>query len=404
MRLLDRIIRAVLLVCMTVLSGYILIRAVTIAGENGVFQDTPLLSALYRKLETYSEQFFVPALYYDETAQVWQQDLRDRVSQTVIPYSCYVDRQGEQSGQKEPDEEYELILEAEAKAEEQKQPLDLQEWMANQKQMEGLQKDESEKEVIQGSREEEFAALLNTYFSMDAATTIDSSRLNNSLLDMDLSLDTQAAGPQILIYHSHSQEGFTDTVEGDDTTTIVGVGDYLTQLLTEQYGYEVIHDRGVYDLVDGVLDRNVAYDYAGAAVEKWLEKYPQIQVIIDLHRDGVDGKKFVTEYQGKQTANLMFILGMSQTADHQDITYLPNPYIKENTAFALQMQIRAEMDAPGVMRNIYLMAYRFNLHYRPRSILLEAGTQLNSLEEEKNAMDFFAQILDKELKDCREVG
>ena len=272
--------------------------------------------------------------------------------------------------------------------------------MVSRKQTEDTQKEESENESTQGSREEEFATLLNAYFSMDAATTIDSSRLNNSLLDMDLSLD-QTEGPQILIYHSHSQEGFTDTVEGDDTTTIVGVGDYLTQLLTEQYGYEVIHDRGVYDLVDGVLDRNVAYDYAGAAVEKWLEEYPQIQVIIDLHRDGVDGKKFVTEYQGKQTANLMFILGMSQTADHQDITYLPNPYIKENTAFALQMQILAERDAPGVMRNIYLMAYRFNLHYRPRSILLEAGTQLNSLEEEKNAMNVFAQILNKELKGSR---
>lgn len=397
MRLLDRIIRAALLVCMTVLSGYILIRAVTIAGENGVFQDTPLLSALYRKLETYSEQLFVPVLYYEEE-QFWQQDLEDGISQTVFPFVWYVDRQGEQGGQKELDEEYELILEAEANAEEQKQPLDLQEWMENQKETEEMQNRESEKEGIQGSGEEGFATLLNTYFSMDAATTIDSSRLNYSLLDMDLSLDAQMEGPQILIYHSHSQEGFTDTVEGDDTTTIVGVGDYLTQILTEQYGYEVIHDRGVYDLVNGVLDRNVAYDYAGAAVEKWLEEYPQIQVVIDLHRDGVDGKKFVTEYQGKQTANLMFILGMSQTADHQDITYLPNPYIKENTAFALQMQILAEKEAPGVMRNIYLMAYRFNLHYRPRSILLEAGTQLNSLEEEKNAMDVFAQILDKELK------
>lgn len=400
MRLLDRIIRAVLLVCMTVLSGYILIRAVTIAGENGVFQDTPLLSAFYRKLETYSEQLFVPILYYDESAQVWQQDLEAGVRQTMIPFAWYADRLGKESRQKESDEEYELILEAEAKAEEQKQPLDLQEWMVSRKQTEDTQKEESENESAQDSREEEFSTLLNAYFSMDAATTIDSSRLNNSLLDMDLSLD-QTEGPQILIYHSHSQEGFTDTVEGDDTTTIVGVGDYLTQLLTEQYGYEVIHDRGVYDLVDGVLDRNVAYDYAGAAVEKWLEEYPQIQVIIDLHRDGVDGKKFVTEYQGKQTANLMFILGMSQTADHQDITYLPNPYIKENTAFALQMQILAETDAPGVMRNIYLMAYRFNLHYRPRSILLEAGTQLNSLEEEKNAMDVFAQILNKELKGSR---
>ena len=253
-------------------------------------------------------------------------------------------------------------------------------------------------ERTEGDQEAEFETLLNRYFSMDAATTIDSSRLNNSLLDLDLTLDTEKEGPQILIYHSHSQEGFVDTVEGDDTTTIVGVGDYLAKLLTETYGYQVIHDRGVYDLVDGVLDRNVAYDYSGAAVEQWLSQYPQIQVIIDLHRDGVDGKKFVVQENGRPTANLMFILGMSRTADQQDISYLPNPYIKENMAFALQIQERAEIAAPGLMRNIYLMAYRFNLHYRPRSMLLEAGTQLNTLEEEKNAMEVFAGILDAELK------
>ena len=106
----------------------------------------------------------------------------------------------------------------------------------------------------------------------------------------------------------------------------------------------------------------------------------------------------MVQENGRPTANLMFILGMSRTADQQDISYLPNPYIKENMAFALQIQERAEIAAPGLMRNIYLMAYRFNLHYRPRSMLLEAGTQLNTLEEEKNAMEVFAGILDAELK------
>ena len=67
-------------------------------------------------------------------------------------------------------------------------------------------------------------------------------------------------------------------------------------------------------------------------------------------------------------------------------------------AFALQLQKKAEEMAPELMRNIYLMAYRFNLHYRPKSLLLEAGTQLNTLEEEKNAMEVFAGILDAELK------
>ena len=382
MRLLDRLIRGVLTISVILLGGYILVRTVTIAGENGMFQDSPVLSALYRKLETAGMQIYIPVISYQEDVLEAspEQDLADSIGRSLYPAGFWAEREQKQEGR---EEEYELILAAEARAEEEKKPLDLKQWM---------------EERTEGNQEAEFETLLNRYFSMDAATTIDSSRLNNSLLDLDLTLDTEKEGPQILIYHSHSQEGFVDTVEGDDTTTIVGVGDYLAKLLTETYGYQVIHDRGVYDLVDGVLDRNVAYDYSGAAVEQWLSKYPQIQVIIDLHRDGVDGKKFVVQENGKPTANLMFILGMSRTADQQDIPYLPNPYIKENMAFALQIQERAEIAAPGLMRNIYLMAYRFNLHYRPRSMLLEAGTQLNTLEEEKNAMEVFAGILDAELK------
>ena len=382
MRLLDRLIRGVLTISVILLGGYILVRTVTIAGENGMFQDSPVLSALYRKLETAGMQIYIPVISYQEDVLEAspEQDLADSIGRSLYPAGFWAEREQKQEGR---EEEYELILAAEARAEEEKKPLDLKQWM---------------EERTEGDQEAEFETLLNRYFSMDAATTIDRSRLNNSLLDLDLTLDTEKEGPQILIYHSHSQEGFVDTVEGDDTTTIVGVGDYLAKLLTETYGYQVIHDRGVYDLVDGVLDRNVAYDYSGAAVEQWLSQYPQIQVIIDLHRDGVDGKKFVVQENGRPTANLMFILGMSRTADQQDISYLPNPYIKENMAFALQIQERAEIAAPGLMRNIYLMAYRFNLHYRPRSMLLEAGTQLNTLEEEKNAMEVFAGILDAELK------
>lgn len=397
MRFLDRFIRKVLMICVIVLSGYILVRAVTIAGENGLFQNSPTWSALYRKLESVSMTIYVPAMS-------WQSDVRDSpagdltglITGSVYPAGMY--QEGIREEKNPEAEEYELILAAEARAEEEKEPLDLRQWMKENQDQKTQTERKTDTTEYTEDREEGFETLLNQYFSMDAATTIDSSRLNAGLLDVDLTLDTNADGPQILIYHSHSQEGFADTIEGDDTTTIVGVGDYLTQLLTDIYGYQVIHDRGVYDLVDGVLDRNVAYDYSGMAVEQWLEQYPQIQVVIDLHRDGVDGKKFVTEENGKPAANLMFILGMSRTADQQDIAYLPNPYIKENMAFALQMQRRAEKIAPGLMRNIYLMAYRFNLHYRPRSILLEAGTQLNTLEEEKNAMEIFAEILDQELK------
>ena len=88
-----------------------------------------------------------------------------------------------------------------------------------------------------------------------------------------------------MIYHSHSQETFADSREGKTEDTIVGVGDYLAQLLTENYGYQVMHVTESFDLAGGELDRSKAYDYARAWLEPVLEENPSIQILIDLHRD-----------------------------------------------------------------------------------------------------------------------
>lgn len=377
MRLLEWIVQFVLVCCITALAGYIIIRGISIADENGLFRNTPLLSAVYNKVENWTAGTYIPVLSYEENRG--EEHKWEELSQNVFPVYGYAVRQTENTTVESSDE-YELIVRAQAQAEENKQPRQMEEFLKEQ------------------SGTLDFQYLLNHYFSMDMTTTIDPERLNGEkLLAMDMTIEKNPLVPQILIYHTHSQESFVDSVEGDDSTTIVGVGDYLTQILTEEYGYNVIHERGVFDLVDGVLDRNVAYDYSQAAVEAILEENPSIEVVIDLHRDGVDGVHFVTDYNGKPTANLMFIAGMSRTADGQDIEYLPNPYIEENLSLALQFQMKAEEIEPTLMRNIYLMAYRFNLHLRPRSLLLEAGTQLNTLEEEKNAMEAFAEILDKVL-------
>ncbi|MDO4453854.1 MAG: stage II sporulation protein P [Eubacteriales bacterium] len=244
----------------------------------------------------------------------------------------------------------------------------------------------------------DFNFLLNQYYIVDDSTSIDDSLLNaENFLEKDFSIVKDPTVPQILIYHTHSQEEFVDSVPGDDTTTIVGVGDYLTELLEGTYGYQVIHDRGVYDLIDGVLDRDAAYDYSLEAVEQILAENPSIEVVIDLHRDGVDGKRLVTEINGEETAPIMLFNGLSRLADGQEIDYLPNPYLEENLAFSFQIQLKAEQFYPDLMRPVYLRGYRYNLHVRPRTLLVEAGTQLNTLQEEKNAMKYLAQILDQVL-------
>lgn len=242
--------------------------------------------------------------------------------------------------------------------------------------------------------------LMNHFFILDPNTETSAQQLNAAaLLGEDLTLRKEKAEPQILIYHSHSQETFADSREGKTEDTIVGVGDYLAQLLTENYGYQVMHVTESFDLAGGELDRSKAYDYARAWLEPVLEENPSIQILIDLHRDGVpEDRHLVTEINGKPTAQIMFYNGLSHTINSGDLSYLPNPYIQDNLAFSFQLEYQAALYYPELYRGIYLAGLRYNLHLRPRALLLEAGAQTNTVQEVKNAMDPFADILNRVLQ------
>ena len=241
--------------------------------------------------------------------------------------------------------------------------------------------------------------LLNNFFIVDPKTSTSAQQLNAAaFLAEDLSLEKTPDAPQILIYHSHSQETFADSREGRVEDTIVGVGDYLTQLLTEKYGYQVIHIAETFDLIDGELDRSAAYDYARPYIEQVLAENPTVEVVIDLHRDGVpEDRRLVTEINGKPTAQIMFYNGLSYTAGEGQVSYLPNPYIQDNLAFSFQLEYQAAQYYPKLYRGIYLAALRYNLHLKPRALLLEAGAQTNTVQEVKNAMEPFADILNRVL-------
>lgn len=237
--------------------------------------------------------------------------------------------------------------------------------------------------------------LMKNFYNVHTSTTADRQLMNaKNLLGKDLSLSREAEGPQILIYHTHSQEAFADSGPGE---TVVGVGSRLAQLLQEK-GYQVYHDESVYDLVNGKLDRSKAYTYAGEAVERILKENPTIQVVLDIHRDGVtEGTHLATEINGRSTAQIMFFNGLSQTPDGP-VEYLENPYREDNLAFSLQMQLKAQEYFPGYARKIYLKGLRYNLHFRPRSALIEVGAQTNTYEEALNAMEPLAQLLDMVLQ------
>ncbi|MGN0155434.1 MAG: stage II sporulation protein P [Lachnospiraceae bacterium] len=249
--------------------------------------------------------------------------------------------------------------------------------------------------------------LLSKIFVVDSNTSMTAEELDiRNLLDTDLSVENLDGGGnpehkeyKILIYHTHASEGFADSREGVKEDTIVGVGSYLTKILEEEYGISVYHDETSYDVIDGVIDRSKAYENAYKGVTKMLEENPSIEVVIDLHRDGVDEEThLVTEINGKPTAKIMFLNGVSRSDMNGEIAYLENPNKLTNLAFSFQMYLTGKEYYGDYVRKIYVRSLRYNLHLMPRAALIEVGAQNNTLEEEKNAMEPLAAILDKVLR------
>ena len=240
-----------------------------------------------------------------------------------------------------------------------------------------------------------FDSVINKFYIITAATSIKESDMPiKAAMNEKFKIKGNNKKPQILIYHTHSQEEFSNS-NGNESTTIIGVGDRLARILEDQFGYNVIHDKSAYDIVDGKLDRNEAYDQSRVGVKKILDKYPSISLILDIHRDGVnEDTRLVTEINGKKTAQVMFFNGMSRFKTTGNIDYLYNPYLYENLALSLQMKVNAEAYYPGFARHNYVNAYKYNLDLCKQSMLIEVGAQTNTYQEGRNAAEPLARLID----------
>lgn len=241
-----------------------------------------------------------------------------------------------------------------------------------------------------------YAYLRSHFYTVDQTTKTDAKELDaGKLLKKNMKIRKDGSKPKILIYHTHSQEAFKDSKAGDKKTSIVGMGDILTKELNDTYRIPTMHHEGVYDLIGGKMDRSRAYQLAEVKVRKILKKYPSIEVVIDLHRDGVgNNTHLVTSIDGKKTGQIMFFNGLSRTKKNGDIAYLKNPYIQDNLAFSMQMQLAAVKKYPGFTRRIYLKSYRYNMHLMPKYLLIEAGAQTNTVKEMQRSMKVLADLLD----------
>ena len=205
------------------------------------------------------------------------------------------------------------------------------------------------------------------------------------LLDEPLSFDFSGGGPQILIVQSHSSESYTPTDKNyylpsdpdrteDTNYNVVRVGREIADTL-RSYNIEVLHDTKLHDYPS----YNGSYKNSLATVEEYLEKYPSIKVVLDIHRDAMvqsDGTKLkvVADVQNKKAAQIMLLTGSDQGG-------LNHPNWRENLKFAIKLQRTVNSMFPGLTRPVSFTKERYNTHTTYASIIIEMGTTGNTLEE-----------------------
>lgn len=233
-------------------------------------------------------------------------------------------------------------------------------------------------------------SLVQLRYASDCALRADLGQLLQRKLDWDLT----GAAPTVLIIHSHASESYTLQPDQEDpqwdsyrTTNLhqnmVAVGALLKQLL-EEGGITVIHDIRLHDYPS----YSAAYSNARTAVQEYMQQYPSLQVVLDLHRDAAlnpDGSQYATSawVDGQRSAQLMLVVGSGQYD------------WEENLSAALKLQVLLEKAAPGITRHTVVRAHRFNQDLLPGAMLVEVGTAGNTLEEAMRAMPVLAQAIVK---------
>ena len=212
-----------------------------------------------------------------------------------------------------------------------------------------------------------------------------------TLMAEPLTQRLSAAGPQILIIHTHGTEAYLPAA-GEEYTpsdpyrttdperSVIRVGDALCSAL-EEYGLRVLHDRTLYDYPSYAG----SYERAAASIEAYLAEYPDIALVLDVHRDAIGDTSTVykTCAAANGTAQVMLVCGTDE--------YLEHPLWRENLKLALAMQAAATSANGALMRPIHLAPERYNQQYTTGSLIIEVGTNGNTLSEALAAAELFGR-------------
>ncbi len=216
-----------------------------------------------------------------------------------------------------------------------------------------------------------------------------------SLLLSPLEWDLTGEEPTVLILHTHATESYTQNGEAytessayrtlDGDYNMLSVGETVAEIL-EENGITVIHDRALHDYPS----YNGSYSHARKAIAAYLEEYPSIRLVLDLHRDASgdlnNQLKTQATVDGEPSAQLMLVMGTNAAG-------LKHPDWEKNLALGLKLQAQLERMAPGITRPMILRSQRFNQDMTPGSLLIEVGAAGNSHDEARLAAQTLARAI-----------
>ena len=235
-------------------------------------------------------------------------------------------------------------------------------------------------------------------------TSINIEKILGEKIDITVEKDK----PSVLIFHTHTTEtyqildrGFYEvgfmTRTKDSALNMVRVGEAICEEI-EKAGYQVIHDTEIHD-----LSYNGAYEHSRKKVKEYLKKYPTIEVVLDIHRDAIqqnDGTKIkpTATIQGKKAAQIMIISGCQEEGNPVENF----PDWRYNLTFAVHLQKQLETMFPGITRPLYFSPRKYNMNLTHCSLLVEVGSDANTLEEAVYTGKCIGSALSEIMKDYEE--
>lgn len=215
------------------------------------------------------------------------------------------------------------------------------------------------------------------------------------LLVQPLKWNLKTEEPSVLIVHSHATESYKNTENYkalpnyrtlDDKYNMLSIGDALAHALEEK-GIHVVHDRATHDYPS----YNNAYGNSRKSISEYLQEYPSISLVLDLHRDSYEDSKgnqigYTVNYGDSKAAKLMLVVG---TFDRNS----QSPQWHENMSLAAKLQVQLQRQCPGIVRPINIRSYHFNQDLSPKTLLVEVGAAGNTRQEALNAVQALAQSI-----------